>query len=146
MDAADTATLAILVPETVDAATEEAVPAVLNAAMDATAILETPIVAERVDGPVDPIVALPSHSTVKDATVLKIELMKLLELPAPVVIDVRSVERVDTATVQLLYAFVRDRAERNGMVEWLGSPPALIDAVRLLGVQDVLAVSGAGAA
>lgn len=132
--ATDTATLAILVPQTVDAAA------------DATAILETPIVAEQGGGPVDPIVALPSHSTVKDATALKIELMKLLELPAPVVIDVRSVERVDTATVQLLYAFVRDRAERNGMVEWLGSPPALVDAVRLLGVQDVLALPEAGAA
>jgi ABC-type transporter Mla MlaB component len=75
-----------------------------------------------------------------------VELLKLLEVPAPVVIDVRSVERVDTATIQLLYAFVRDRAERNGMVEWLGSPAVIVDAVRLLGVQDVLAIPTAGAA
>jgi ABC-type transporter Mla MlaB component len=152
LQAADTATLAILTPAVMDAAMvdtamEAAAPAAQDGAADATAIMETGLIADLAHGcPLDPIIALPSNSTVKDATVLKTELMKLLDLPAPVMIDVRSVERVDTATIQLLYAFVRDRAERNGMVEWLGSPPALIEAIRLLGVQQVLALPAAGAA
>lgn len=125
----DTASLAVL-----------QVPAGDVALLDATAILEAAA------GPIDPIVALSSNSTVKDAQALKDQLMKLLELPEVVAIDVRSVERVDTATMQLLCAFVRDRAERNGAVEWLGSPPALVEAARLLGVEHMLAFSKAGAA
>jgi ABC-type transporter Mla MlaB component len=166
LQAADTATLAILAPTSVETADpmapEMAEVTSLEAAADATAIMEAPIVdmpvatapvpADQVlesqmpVDAIDPIIALPSNSTVKDASALKVELLKLLEVPAPVVIDVRSVERVDTATIQLLYAFVRDRAERNGMVEWLGSPAVIVDAVRLLGVQDVLAIPTAGAA
>lgn len=108
--------------------------------LDATAVLEAAA------GPLDPIVALSSNSTVKDAQALKDQLMKLLELPEVVAIDVRSVERVDTATMQLLCAFVRDRAERNSAVEWLGNPPAMVEAARLLGVEHMLALPKAGAA
>lgn len=123
----ETATLAILTP---------AAPA-----LDATAVLGQPA-----RFPADPIVALSSNSTVKDAGALKAELMKVLDLAATVAIDVRSVERVDTATMQLLCAFVRDRAARNVAVQWLGCPPAIADAARLLGVQSMLCLPTAGAA
>jgi ABC-type transporter Mla MlaB component len=111
-----------------------------DVSLDSTAVLEI------ATNHIDPIIALASNSTVKDAQALKTQLMKLLEVPETVAIDVRSVERVDTATMQLLCAFVRDRAERNGAVEWLGCPPAILDAVRLLGVRHMLALPAAAGA
>jgi ABC-type transporter Mla MlaB component len=138
----DTAVAAEIDAQTSETATMAALsPAAVDAVLDATAILEPPA-----SGPVDPIIALSSNSTVKDAQALKAEMMKLLDLPDVVAIDVRSVERIDTATMQLLCAFVRDRAERNATVQWLGSPPAIVDAARLLGVQHMLAFPTEGVA
>jgi ABC-type transporter Mla MlaB component len=77
---------------------------------------------------------------------LQIELVRVAALDASVSIDVRSVERVDTATLQLLYAFVRDRSQRGLGVKWLGCPPAFLDAARMLGVHGLLALPEAGAA
>ena len=41
-------------------------------------------------------------------------------MSAPVSLEVGNVERVDTSTMQLLCAFVRDRAAHQRKVEWLG--------------------------
>jgi ABC-type transporter Mla MlaB component len=57
---------------------------------------------------------------------------------AAVTVDARALERIDTATVQLLCAFVRDRSGRNQSVTWLGDAQALQDAARLLGVRGLL--------
>jgi ABC-type transporter Mla MlaB component len=83
-------------------------------------------------------VALPSVCTVKDAAGLKDSLCAVVDEPSSVTIDVRALERIDTAILQLLYAFVRDRAARNLPVEWLGARPALIDAASMLGVHALL--------
>lgn len=87
-----------------------------------------------------PTIGLASHCTVKDASALKTNLLQLLDEPASVAIDARNVERVDTAVVQLLCAFVRDRAQRGSGVTWLGAPQPLLDAARLLGVGALLAL------
>ena len=118
---------ALAVPEAVAAAAIEAAPA--------------PVVATP-----QPIVTLPSNSAVKDAAALKAALLKVVGLPATVSLDVRSVERVDTATLQLLYAFVRDRAQRQLAVEWLGCPKALVESSRLLGVHQMLGLPAVGVA
>lgn len=123
------------------AAPAQPLPAQADEAVDSTAVLEA-----AGGFPADPIVALPSSSTVKDASALKAELMKVLNLSVDVALDVRSVERVDTATMQLLCAFVRDRAARNAGVQWLGTPSAILDAARLLGVQAMLSLPNGGAA
>ena len=111
------------------AATTETVaqaPSVVVAAAVATSVLTT--------------VELSSNSTVKDATALKDVLVQLLDEPSAVEINAKSVERIDTAIMQLLCAFVRDRAERNLAVTWLGTPAALLDAARLLGIGSLLAL------
>lgn len=92
----------------------------------------------------DPVIALSSNSTVKDAAALKARLIKVAALPANISIDVRSVERVDTATFQLLCAFVRDRAERKLGVSWVGCPKAFIESSRLLGVHAMLGLPAVG--
>ncbi len=85
-------------------------------------------------------VVLASSCAVKDAAALKISLCQHLQVEAEVSIDVRSVERIDTSTLQLLCAFVRDRVARQAKVAWLGDSRALREAARLLGVEAMLAL------
>jgi ABC-type transporter Mla MlaB component len=86
------------------------------------------------------VISLFSNSTVKDAAALKGTLEQVLDTPGSVTIDAKSVERIDTAIIQVLCAFVRDRAERNLAIEWRGTPQPLLDAARLLGVGALLAL------
>jgi ABC-type transporter Mla MlaB component len=88
----------------------------------------------------EPVVSLFSNSTVKDAAALKDTLLQVLAEPSSVAIDARSVERIDTAVVQVLCAFVRDRAARNLAVSWRGTPQPLLEAARLLGIGALLAL------
>jgi ABC-type transporter Mla MlaB component len=88
-----------------------------------------------------PTIALASNCNVKDAAELKQSLCFHLESDAPVVLDIGSVERIDTSTIQLLCAFVRDRAAQQRQVEWLGNARVLRDAARLLGVDGLLGVA-----
>ena len=87
------------------------------------------------------VLALPSSCTVKDAADLKDLLCSHLDSPDCVVLDVASVERIDTAALQLLCAFVRDRQARGCMVQWQGNSPALHEASDLLAVRGVLGLA-----
>jgi ABC-type transporter Mla MlaB component len=91
-------------------------------------------------GKATPRVVLASTCAVKDAAALKQSLCQHLQTEAEVSIDVSSVERIDTSTMQLLCAFVRDRAARQAKVEWVGDSRALREAARLLGVEAMLAL------
>lgn len=91
-----------------------------------------------------PALALASNCNVKGAAELKKSLCELLE-ESVVSIDARSLERIDTATLQLLCAFVRDRAAHDRKVEWVGDCRVLQEAARLLGVTELLALPQSGA-
>jgi anti-anti-sigma regulatory factor len=88
----------------------------------------------------EPVISLFSNSTVKDAAALKDTLLQVIDSPRAVTIDAKSVERIDTAVIQVLCAFIRDRAARNLAVSWRGTPQPLLDAARLLGVGTLLAL------
>jgi ABC-type transporter Mla MlaB component len=85
-----------------------------------------------------PVIVLASNCNVKDATELKQTLCLHLDDALPVTLDVGSVERVDTSTLQVLCAFVRDRAAQQRKVEWRGDAGVVRDAARLLGVESIL--------
>jgi len=131
------------------AATPPAEPiAPVEVAPVANEVMSEPV-AESVSPPVaevkseavgEPLVTLASISTVKDAAALKDSLLRVLDAPASVAIEAKSVERIDTAIIQVLCAFVRDRAARNLAVSWRGTPQPLLDAARLLGVGSLLAL------
>src|SRR5688572_30361135 len=70
--------------------------------------------------PSQPTIVLAGNCNVKDAAGLKESLCLHVGHGEPVTLDVSNVERVDTSTVQLLCAFVRDRAAQQRKVEWLG--------------------------
>jgi ABC-type transporter Mla MlaB component len=85
-----------------------------------------------------PMIVLASNCNVKDAAELKQTLCVHLDAAEPVTVDVGSVERVDTSTLQVLCAFVRDRSAHERKVEWLGDASVVRDAARLLGVESML--------
>jgi ABC-type transporter Mla MlaB component len=92
-----------------------------------------------------PMIVLASNCNVKDAAELKQTLCLHLDDAAPVTVDVGSVERVDTSTMQVLCAFVRDRAAQERKVEWLGDASVVREAAQLLGVEAMLCLPAARA-
>lgn len=96
------------------------------------------------DVPATPVFVLSSHCTIKDAAALKLDLANVADA-ADVTIDVGSVERIDTAVMQLLCAFVRDRTQREQRVSWQGDSQAWREAVHLLGTRELLGLAPEGA-
>ena len=119
-------------------------PEVSAGSVEPIAHIEIPAVESA---PALPTVGLESNHTVKDAAVLKNSLLQVLDEPGQVTIDAKSVERIDTAIIHVLCAFVRDRAARGLTVSWGNPTQAFLDAARLLGVSAMLALPvAAGAA
>lgn len=79
-----------------------------------------------------------------EAEDLKAGLLRLLDDSRAVVLDVSALQRIDTAGLQLLAAFVRDRRTAGYRVEWRGRAPALESAAGLLGLRRMLDLPGEG--
>jgi len=77
-------------------------------------------------------------TSLRDVTAFQAELAERLDDSGPVQIDASTVQRVDTATLQLLAAFVRDLRADARVVEWTGCSPALRRAAHSLGLTDAL--------
>jgi len=88
-----------------------------------------------------PVLVVASSCTVKDAAEFKIALCACVDSPQCVVLEVGSIERIDTAVLQLLCAFVRDRRARGLKVLWRGSSSALLEAAELLDIKPLLGLS-----
>jgi phospholipid transport system transporter-binding protein len=88
---------------------------------------------------------LAAQCTVAQADALQAQLVRRLEEPQPVIVDVSALERIDTAGLQLLAAFVRDRRTAGRAVEWRGHAAALDCAASLLGLTDMLERAGEAA-
>lgn len=116
-----------------------AVPVIEDAAVEAVLVVAMPAPASQ------PVVTLESNCTVKDAAALKQSLCAVLHSEAAVIIDVGAVDRIDTAAIQLLCAFVRQRAAAAHDVVWRGTPAALREAAGLLGVSELLKLPTGGA-
>ena len=82
--------------------------------------------------------AVAAECTVADAGALKSELGRLLDHEAAVTLDVGSVQRIDTAGLQVIAAFVRERETHGRNVVWQGTTPAFSNAVELLGLGSLL--------
>jgi ABC-type transporter Mla MlaB component len=108
----------------------------------ATAVAAVVVEDAKAAAPSQPTIVLASNCNVKDAGELKQSLCHYLDDGAPVALDVGKVERVDTSTIQLLCAFVRDRTARDRKVEWIGDSLVIRDAARLLGVEALLCLPG----
>jgi ABC-type transporter Mla MlaB component len=83
-------------------------------------------------------VALAGECMISEASSLKQKLAALLDEPLPVTLDITTLQRIDTAGLQVITAFVRDRAGHGRLVEWQGAAPALTSAAQLLGLTSAL--------
>lgn len=81
---------------------------------------------------------LAAECTVADADALKAELARRVGDSTPVTVDVSALQRIDTAGLQLLAAFVRDRRTAGRAVTWRGRATALEAAAGLLGLYAML--------
>jgi ABC-type transporter Mla MlaB component len=84
------------------------------------------------------VLALTAECLIAGASALKESLASLLDEPRPVTLDITGLQRIDTAGLQVLTAFVRERAGHGRAVEWQGTAPALTGAAQLLGLTSVL--------
>jgi ABC-type transporter Mla MlaB component len=82
--------------------------------------------------------ALAAECMVRDASSLKDSLAALLDEPHPITLDITALQRIDTAGLQVIMAFVRERAGHGRSVEWNGTAPALTSAAQLLGLTSLL--------
>lgn len=85
---------------------------------------------------------LPADCTVAEADTLKSTLVRRLNESQPVTLDVSALQRIDTAALQLLAAFVRDRRTAGRAVVWHGNAAALDAAAGLLGLHHMLELPG----
>jgi len=83
-------------------------------------------------------VVLGGSCTIHEAAALKAHMLEQFARPAPCEIDGSSVERLDTAGVQLIVAFALDCLERNLSYAWKGRSAVLEQAIAQLGVGALL--------
>ena len=88
--------------------------------------------------------ALPAECAIASAQSLRKSLMKRLSDRANVQIDASAVQRVDTASLQVMAAFVRDRRNDGRSFEWLGVPACLTEAATLLDLTNALGLASPG--
>ena len=86
--------------------------------------------------------ALNADCTLAEAEPLKSSLIGLLDEPQTVTLDAGGVQRIDTAALQLLAAFVRDRRLLGHDTRWRGTERTLEPAARLLGMDGMLELAG----
>ncbi len=87
---------------------------------------------------------LDAQCTITQSGAIKARLARVLAHEGTVCLDAGSVERIDTACLQLLAAFVRERRAADRPVLWTRASAELIDSARLLGLSAVLETQGLG--
>jgi ABC-type transporter Mla MlaB component len=83
-------------------------------------------------------VSLPAECAIASAPALRAGLLKRLTDAGNVQIDASRVQRIDTASLQVLAAFTRDRRAGGLPIEWLGVPACLTEAATILDLTDAL--------
>ncbi len=81
---------------------------------------------------------LSAECTIAESAPLQADLSRLLNKDTPVTLDAKELQRIDTAGMQVIVAFVRERNASGRQVEWRNTPPTLLSAARLLGLGTLL--------
>lgn len=90
------------------------------------------------------VVTLPASCTLRETIAVKALLMPQLDTASPVTLDAGAIERIDTAALQVLTAFVRVRRQRAAAVEWRGLSRTVTSAAGLLGLAAQLGLPAEG--
>jgi len=81
---------------------------------------------------------LSAQCTIAESAPLQADLSGLLDKDTPITLDAKELQRVDTAGMQVIAAFVRERNANGRQVQWRNTPPTLLSAARLLGLGTLL--------
>ena len=92
-----------------------------------------------------PTVMLQVNCSVRDAAEFRRSLLDVIASETPVIIDATQLERIDTAALQVLAAFVRDRRAQGRGVTWVHVNEVLSEAARTLGLFASLGIPDAHA-
>lgn len=87
---------------------------------------------------------LPAVLTIHEAEQVKADLVGMMQLPGPVVLDGGAVERVDTAGLQLIASLIKSCRSDVRAFSWIGWSPELERAAQILGLRNILALEGNG--
>ncbi|MBI2382659.1 MAG: STAS domain-containing protein [Gammaproteobacteria bacterium] len=90
-------------------------------------------------------VELPAVLSIAGAAALHQALVSCLDKRQLIELDASAVLEADTAGLQLLAAFLRDRRESGRDVRWKNVSEPLVRAAGMLGLQQVLVLPEAGA-
>jgi anti-anti-sigma regulatory factor len=85
------------------------------------------------------VIELPVDCTLRHISALKEQLCGVSDDVQNITLDLRRLERFDTATLQLMAAFVRDHAARGANLLTCGNRPSWDEAAELLGLSATLA-------
>ena len=85
------------------------------------------------------VIELPVDCTLRHIGALKQRLSGVADDVQNITLDLRRVERFDTATLQLIAAFARDHAARGANLLTCGNRPSWDEAAGLLGLSAILA-------
>ena len=86
-------------------------------------------------------ITLPGECHLAGIEALQKGLLAAQEVTEPVTLEVGALERVDTATMQLILTFILDRATAERSVKISGSSTAWDEAVNTLGLSRLLLVA-----
>ncbi len=80
-------------------------------------------------------IRLPVTTSVRECATLQQQLLELVDVADTVTVDVGDIELIDTAALQLLFAFSRERSANGLHTVWQGDNPALRQAADSVGLQ-----------
>ena len=84
---------------------------------------------------------LPSELTTSSVIELQTTLIELLTNQTEIKLDISSVLKADTASVQLLCSLQKSLIKTQQTIQWHGKSDALFVAAKTLGVQEFLALT-----
>jgi ABC-type transporter Mla MlaB component len=90
-------------------------------------------------GAASAVIELPAQCLLRDAVEYRQRFLDCVEVDS-VMVDVGAVDRIDTAFIQVLLAFVRTRATTKRVITWQRVSQEFGASVNLLGVRSVLAL------
>lgn len=122
----------------------EAPSAIARAAAPGPAATIDPIASPSLDPAPDAIIRLGAQLTIREAVPLRAELLERVDAVEPVGFDASAVQKVDTAGLQVLLAFVQQRRHSGGALKWMGCSEAMQRAASLLALEQPLGLPVAG--
>jgi len=82
-----------------------------------------------------PLATVPADCTIAQTGDLKADLARVLDVPAAVTLDLSAVRRIDTAALQVLTSFIRERRAAGRDVECRGASDAFLVTADVLGLR-----------